>query len=455
MSILVRATLLVFFGSRAWAALPPLIDRDLFFGEVQISAAEISPDGKYVSFLKPYKGARNIWLKKAGEPFSAAKPMTAETKRPIPGYTWSRDGRFLLYVQDQAGDENFNVFAVDPAANLPAGADVPPSRNITDVKGARAFIYGLPRNEPDILYIGLNDRDKAWPDLYKLRISTGERTLIRKNTDRVSGWEFDNAGVLRLATRSTDRGDTEIMRVDAGKLTSIYTCDVFETCNPVHFDHANGKSYILTNKGPALDLTELELMDPATGAVTPVESDPLKRVDLRNAMFSDVDDRLLGVFYEDDRERIYWKDAGFEADYKWLQHKLPGHEIASLSHTKDENEWILSADSDTEPGEVYLFDRRAKKLDLQYRVRDQLPRASLASRSVIRYKSSDGLEISAYLTLPNGVAAKDLPMVAFPHGGPWARDSWDTIPLLNFWRTAATPFYSPISADRPGTARSS
>jgi dipeptidyl aminopeptidase/acylaminoacyl peptidase len=42
----------------------------------------------------------------------------------------------------------------------------------------------------------------------------------------------------------------------------------------------------------------------------------------------------------------------------------------------------------------------------------------------IKYKSSDGLEIPAYLVLPKGVPAKNLPMVAFPHGGPWGRDYW-------------------------------
>ena len=42
----------------------------------------------------------------------------------------------------------------------------------------------------------------------------------------------------------------------------------------------------------------------------------------------------------------------------------------------------------------------------------------------VRYESSDGLEIPAYLTLPKGVPAKNLPVVIFPHGGPWARDTW-------------------------------
>jgi dienelactone hydrolase len=42
----------------------------------------------------------------------------------------------------------------------------------------------------------------------------------------------------------------------------------------------------------------------------------------------------------------------------------------------------------------------------------------------MRYKSSDGLEIPAYLSLPKGVKARNLPLIVFPHGGPWARDTW-------------------------------
>src|SRR6266849_2619346 len=39
-------------------------------------------------------------------------------------------------------------------------------------------------------------------------------------------------------------------------------------------------------------------------------------------------------------------------------------------------------------------------------------------------KTRDGLNMHAYLTLPAGVPPKNLPMVLFPHGGPWARDVW-------------------------------
>jgi dipeptidyl aminopeptidase/acylaminoacyl peptidase len=403
---------------------PKLIDRELFFGDPEIAGAQISPDGKYIAFLKPLNKTRNIWVKKTDEAFSAAKPITNDTKRPISAYFWSRDGKYILYAQDKLGDENYNVYAVDPAAAPAAGAEVPAARNLTDIKGVRAEPIAVPRSEPDAIYVGLNDRDKSWHDLYKVGISTGERKLLRQNTDRITGWVFDRKDQLRLATRSTESGDTEILRVDAKSFTKIYSCGALETCGPIEF-HKDGKRfYLQTNKGAGENLVKLELMDAESGKEELVERDPDNRVDFENALFSEVTDQLIATVYQYEKRRIYWKDKTFEADYKFLQGQLPGNEINFASHTRDEQLWLISANSDTEPGQTYLFDRRAKKLTPQYKIRERLPRRDLAPMEAIRYDSSDGLEIPAYLTLPKGVPAKNLPTLILPHGGPWGRDMW-------------------------------
>src|SRR5262245_6427065 len=218
----------------------PLIDRDLFFGNPEIAGAQLSPDGKYLAFMKPWKDTLNIWVKKVEEPFSAARLLTAETKRPIAGYNWSRDAKYILYVKDNDGDENFNVYAVDPAAPKASGSETPASRDLTGLKGVRVIVYSVPKNDADVIYIGLNDRDKAWHDLYKLKLSTGERTLIRQNTEKIAGWFFDLNGQLRLALRTADNGDQDLLRVDANGFTKVYSCNVFETCGPVRF-HKDGK----------------------------------------------------------------------------------------------------------------------------------------------------------------------------------------------------------------------
>jgi dienelactone hydrolase len=173
-----------------------------------------------------------------------------------------------------------------------------------------------------------------------------------------------------------------------------------------------------------MDLSALVLFDPATGKTEMVESDPLKKVDFGDAVFSEASDELAITTYDDDHVRRYFKDKAFEADFKWLGARLPGKELGRGSSTLDEQVWLVSAFSDTEPGETYLFDRKTHKLTLQYKVREKLPRESLAEMKPVRYKSSDGLEIPAYLTLPKGIPHKNLPTIIFPHGGPWARDYW-------------------------------
>ena len=114
-------------------------------------------------------------------------------------------------------------------------------------------------------YIGINDRDKAWHDLYKLKISTGEKTLMRKNTERIAGWDLDLQGNLRLADASAENGDTEILRVDSDKFTKIYSCNVFEQCGVVRFEKDGKRAYMETNKGADSICRALELLDPATG----------------------------------------------------------------------------------------------------------------------------------------------------------------------------------------------
>jgi len=423
--LLILSTLLVVtLAAPVWAQSPPLIDRELFFGDPEIAGAQISPDGAFIAFIKPLKGVRNIWVKKTAEPFSNAKPVTADNKRPIPAYFWSRDSKYILFVQDKAGDENYNVYAVNPAGEPAAGQDVPAARNLTDEKGIRAFIYAVPRSEPDAIYVGLNDRDAAWHDLYKVKISTGERTLIRQNTERITAYYFDLKDQLRLATRSAENGDTEVLRVDADKFTKVYSCTVFESCGPVRYHKDGARVYLQTNKGSGSDLVSLKLFNPATGKEELVETDPMKRVDFGHAIFSEVSDELVATVYEDERERIYWKDKSFEGDYKTLQKQLPGKEIGLGSSTKDEKLWIISANADVDPGSTYLYDRSSKKLTLQYQMREKLNRAYLAPMKPVKYASSDGLEIPAFLTLPKGVEAKNLPAVIVPHGGPWYRDSW-------------------------------
>ena len=411
------------FAVPASAQQPALIDREVFFGNPEYAGAQISPDGEYISFIKPLDGVRNIWVKSFSEPFEKARPLTAETKRPIPQYFWSWDSKRIMFVKDNDGDENFNVYSVDPAGSLAQGAKVPAAVNLTNASGVRTQIYAVPESEPDFIYIGLNDRDKAWHDLYKVQISTGTKTLVRENKDRLTGWLFDNKDKLRLAMRAPANGDTEILKVDGDKFTLVYSCGIFETCAPLRFSKDDKRVYMETNKGDR-DLTQLVLFDPETDKEEFVEQDPNKRVDFGSAIFSEVTKDIVATTYTDDKTVFLWKDKKFEKSYNDIKKKLGDREIRFGSSTRDETKFIVSTFSDVDPGTTWVYDRKSGNLSTLYQVREKLPRASLSPMRAVRYKSSDGLEIPGYLTLPKGLPEKDLPLVVVPHGGPWGRDNW-------------------------------
>ena len=99
-------------------------------------------------------------------------------------------------------------------------------------------------------------------------------------------------------------------------------------------------------------------------------------------------------------------------------------EVGLFGATSDERYWLANVWSDTNPGVVYLYDMVNEELTFQYNPRPNLPTEHLSPMKSIRYTSSDGLEIQAYLTLPKGANNKKLPLVVNPHGGPWSRDYW-------------------------------
>src|SRR5690606_4610093 len=336
---------------------------------------------------------------------------------------WSEDGDFILYVQDKGGNENFNVYAVDPDDEADAGTGVPSARNLTPLEDVRAQILYTPDDLPEIIYVGLNDRDPQLHDVYRLNIRTGERELIFQNEQNIVGWDFDLDGNLRLASRmDPDTGDMEISRIkEDGSLEVVYTCTILEACGVLRF-HPDGKRvFLMTNKGER-DLVELVLFDLESGDEDLVERDPDDESDFAGAIFTDLTDGRLVTYYLGDRVRIYARDQEFAADLEFLRANLPEGDIYPGGMTKDERKMLVTVQRDVDPGSVYLFDRDARTIEKLYESRPELPTEHLSEMRAVRYTARDGLEIPAYLTLPKGLEPQNLPAIVFPHGGPWARD---------------------------------
>jgi len=411
----------------------PLLDRTLFLAELEITAAQISPDGKLLAFLKPFRGVQNIWIKRTDEQLTAARPVAAGSDHSALALYWSNDSRFLLFTRDSSGNGKVDLFAVR-ADGITVSSGEPKARNLTGGMGTPAMVLALPEVAPDVVYVGLNGGQPPQLNLYAVDIATGKRTLLRRNDLGAVGWVFDLAGKPRLAIRTGKYGQFELVRLDAAGPKLIYDCWWSETCNVLQFDPDGWHVYLASNHGESVDKVRLVSLDIRDGHEEVVASDPEQEVDLDETVFSPHTHRPTATVYEGDAGLRYaWRDPSMQADFRRLQARLSGRKLR-LQPAADGRDWLIFASSDSEPGEAYLFDRPTGALTLQYRLTPSLPRAALAQMTAIRYPSADGLEIHAYLTLPRGVTPRSLPLLVVPHEGPWnVRDAWGYSNLAQFF----------------------
>ena len=168
----------------------------------------------------------------------------------------------------------------------------------------------------------------------------------------------------------------------------------------------------------------LHLYDPATDEFTLVSSDA--RYDVASLLPSADGLDVVGVGYEGDRPRFHFPD-GKHPDallYKHLMRAFPDHALVFIDITEDGNRVLFRANSDRDPGQIYVFDRKTGEARFLMAVRPWIDPERMAAQLPVRIKARDGTELDAYLWLPaNG--KKDLPLVVRPHGGPHGiRDQW-------------------------------
>lgn len=398
----------------------PLIPRDAIFGNPERAAGQVSPDGKYLSFLAPRDGVLNVWVVERGRPLTEARPLTNEKTRPIRNYAWAANSSDIVYTQDKGGDENFLLYAVNAAT----GAE----RTLTDYKGVRVQVYGTSHSRPDEVVIGVNDRDKAWHDPYLLNIRTGEKKKLLDNTGRYSRFILDDDLNVRFVTRSTKDGGFEVLRWKDGKPEPFETVgfEDAQTTEPRNITRDGSTLYWLESRGR--NTSAIMAIDLATGQKRAIAEDA--RADVGGGIYEPSTGRVLayGVNYL----RNEWRpiDPAIKADIDFLNANLKG-QWSVQSQTRDGQVWLVGNDPVTSPARVMVYDRKAKSLSTLYVSRPKLEGKALPAMCPVEIKSRDGLTLVSYLTLPVGSDAngdcrpdQPLPMVLNVHGGPWGRDTY-------------------------------
>ncbi len=153
---------------------PPLIPREVLFGNPEIIGVSLSPDGRRIAYLAPDQGVLNLWVRDL-EGEAPPRVLTQQRSRPQRPAGWTPDGRYLISTCDTQGDENTVVVRIDPQSG--------DSVDLTPASGVKAEIEAVDRDVPNEIVVGLNDRDPRFHDLYALEIDSGKRRLLYRNTD--------------------------------------------------------------------------------------------------------------------------------------------------------------------------------------------------------------------------------------------------------------------------------
>jgi dipeptidyl aminopeptidase/acylaminoacyl peptidase len=397
-----------------------LIPRAVIFGNPERIGGRVSPDGRYISFLAPRDGVLNVWVVERGKPLSEARPLTNEKVRPIRSHSWAENGEDIIYTQDKGGDENFLLYAVNARTGV--------ERLLTDFKGVRVRIYEASLRHPDEILVGINDREKAWHDPYRLNVRTGELKKLFDNKDRYSGFIVDDDLNVRFATRSMKDGGEEVLRWENGR-TSPFEVIGFEdsqTTGPLGFSRDGRTLYWKESRGR--NTSALVAIDMASNQRRVIGEDA--KADLGGVLADPETNRILAysVNYLKNEWRVV--DPSVKSDVDFLNASLKG-EWGVQSQTRDNKLWIVGQDPVTAPGRTLLYDRSSKTLTELYVTRPKLAGTRLPQVCPVEIRSRDGLTLVSYLTLPVGTD-KDgdcrpdtpLPLVLDVHGGPWGRDGY-------------------------------
>jgi dipeptidyl aminopeptidase/acylaminoacyl peptidase len=403
-------------------ALPPLIEVETLFADPVFSNATISPDGTRIAYLAPAYGRTNVWVRGVDQEHDDAVLVTHDKRRGIKGFGFTDDPRWLVYMQDTDGNEDWHIYRVDLENPSAEALDLTPLD-----PGSR--VMGLERltTRPSTYIVSMNKRP-MYIDAFLVDVATGETTLHREAPDLSGGFLFGPAGETYY-TKQADDGTHEFYAVpESGEMRLIHREGGPEyplglTPQVVHHD---GRGLLLGLYGDGDD-TQLVRVDAETGERTVVAAVPGRSLlglgVVPTLLTSKHTGKVLAARFTGDRPTLVPLDPHFAEVYAELE-KLSDGVLGTASSDESGRRWVASFVHDREPGLTYFYDHETRESRLLFRPHPQLDPAHMAPMTAVSLTARDGLPLHGFLTLPVGVDPKGLPLVLAVHGGPWANDVW-------------------------------
>jgi dipeptidyl aminopeptidase/acylaminoacyl peptidase len=449
-SYLVRASIAA--ACLALAAFPALADGPAAtpvrppvsaFGNLPlVSQVRLSADGNYLAMIQSLKGKPVAVITQPFAPKGTPPAVVEGSDMLIAGLHWTRANRLILVTKsnDQLrGDLHIRTrvraVAVDPDGknsvlllnNAPLGFN-PNSASVVDINASDPnhilMMIVMPKGI-DIEHQVMRNRENR--DYFKMALflvdtRTGKGEEILDGTGDTGGWMTDGHGKPIVRVDQTDDPLTDHLFIEKdGHWVEVAKFDATgDGGTDLEGLAADGKTLVFRKRNEKT-LNGLVLRDYTDNSEKPLFYAPENDVD--GAISDPWTQRVIGVSYTDDQARIKYFDPFFDELQRAIEAAFPGKVALPVSWDAERNRFVIVVEGPQTPPTYYLFDRKANRMLTIAKSYPTLKETDLGEMKPYPYKARDGLDIHAYITLPPGKEAKNLPAIVMPHGGPDARDS--------------------------------
>jgi dipeptidyl aminopeptidase/acylaminoacyl peptidase len=272
--------------------------------------------------------------------------------------------------------------------------------------------------------VNLDAAGGDWSDLMDVRDSN-ERHIVERFPVPPLGLTYhylaDHDGKLAYSFTAKD-GQLALQRLADGQWTK---CPVdLENIDVEDCGDQPGQVVVI---GPRQEgkPRALQLMDAATGQLGEVLLQD-KAYDFNGWLYHNpATQEIIGAVFERNGPRVAW----FNEDYRNLQKIIDGFFPGVVARILGSNEaqtlFLVATFSDRQPTIYSWVDLEKRTAGLFKNSAPWIDPKRMQPMNIVKFKTRDGRQLDAYLTLPAGASKTNLPpLVVLPHGGPWVRDNW-------------------------------
>lgn len=441
MRVLLGFTLLVSAVSTSIAASPSTQPIQDFVSHPKYGVARISPNGEYLAITAD-KGEQDVLVVMRTDDLSLIKVNQLPDKKSVGSFYWTSPNRLIFNAVKKMGGyaQPFNTgewFAVNADGSQPRPLIFYGTRDATQrgkTVGSERFslLDTLKDDDQNVIMQASTPRSSegAGTEVFRMDTLSGRRVSLGRAPKENCSIVLDAGKQPRFAVCSSSKDEegeyderTELYRRDDKGWSLVNASKSGGKHLSVIRTSSNGTVYAEQDDGAAP--AAVGTIDTTSGEFSSLFQD--KVAEVSDYIWSTDDATLVGVVTEAGAPAVKLIDESHpDAEiYASLASAFEGQMVDFASHTQDGKKIIVSVYSDSNPGELYLYDRDSGKARFLMQRKPELDKKKMASVKPFSFVSRDGKNIHGYLTIPHGSNGRNLPMIVNPHGGPIGpRDNW-------------------------------